>query len=113
MSRLTNFKSAVHYCHNSLILCNNIPNFDESIWNNMRFSLEEGEEIFQYFITDCSESDVEFLEKSFSGMYFTYSEVVEAYILCVTHWGTSWDYVMVDVLNEDIPDGLLKKEGEE
>ena len=53
----------------------------------------------QWFITDCSQSDVEYLEKSFN-LLFTYSELLDKYILCVDHWGTSWDYVKIPVNTE-------------
>lgn len=96
----TNYYIATHWLHNSLILCNEIPNVDPSIWDNMRFSIYEEDEdgyeneveIYQYFLTNCSEDDVEYLEKHF-GLHFTYSELLDLYVLCVTHWGTSWDYV--------------------
>ena len=63
----------------------------------MRFSFYDDEsdsytEIFQWFISDCTESDVEYLEKYFD-LKFTYSDMLDCYILCVTHFGTSWDYV--------------------
>ena len=115
----TNYKVAAHWLNNNLILCNDIPNIDESIIENMRFSCdpedtdddedseaedwhetdpfglwhpESYREIFQWFLTDCSESDVEFLEEHF-GILFTFSPVLDLYVLCVDHYGTSWDYV--------------------
>lgn len=53
---------------------------------------EKGEEIFQWRLTDCSESDVEYLERRF-GLLFTYSNLLGLYVLCVDHWGTSLDCV--------------------
>lgn len=78
MTRQTNYYNAVHWLNNNLIMCNDIPKIDESIWGNMRFNTYDEEtetytEIFQWFLTDCSESDVEYLERSF-GLLFTYSE---------------------------------------
>ena len=35
----TTYKEAVNWLHNSIVLCNNIPEVDESIWDNMRFDL--------------------------------------------------------------------------
>ena len=49
-------------------------------------------EIFQWFVTDCSEFDVNYLREHF-GLLFTYSNLLECYVLCVDHYGTSWDYV--------------------
>lgn len=130
----TNFSVAVSWCNNALVLCNNLPEIDESIWDNMEPIIdirnedddedsekdgcericpecgaqmeqdglnwvcpeceetEEFPEIFQWYITDCSKWDVEYLRKTF-GLLFTYSNLLDCYILCVTHWGTGWDYV--------------------
>ena len=88
----TNYLTAVNWLNNSLILCNEICNIDVLFWENCRFSLEEGDEIFQFFLTNCTEADVEFLEKHF-GLLFAYSPLLDLYVLCVDHYGTSWDCV--------------------
>ena len=94
---LTSYAEAVHWLHNSYVLCNNIPQIDETIWDNMEFDLYDEEtdcfeDIYQYYITDCSQSDVEYLQKHFE-LKFTYSDKLDCYILCVDHFGTSWGYV--------------------
>jgi hypothetical protein len=93
------FSDAVKRFNNSLILCNNITEVDSEIWDYIRFSLEDEEgnyrEIMQYFITDCSEEDVKYLEMWY-GLLFTYSPALDCYILCVDHWGTSWSSVMIE-----------------
>lgn len=95
----TTYSVAVNWLNSALVLCNRIAEIDSSVLENARFDLYDEDEnpvdIFQFFITDCSDEDVEYLEKHF-GLLFTYSELLECYILCVTHWGTSWDYVMID-----------------
>lgn len=128
----TNFSVAASWCNNDMVLCNKLPEFDESVWDNMMPAIdiraesdedsEEEEahicsecgaqmeldclnwicpecgeedifpEIYQWYITDCSEFDVSYLRKTF-GLIFTYSDLLERYILCVTHYGTGWDYV--------------------
>ena len=88
----TTYLKAVNWLHNNLILCNDICNIDELFWDNCRFELEEGDEIFQFFLTNCSKSDVEFLEEHF-GLLFAYSELLDLYVLCVDHYGTAWDCV--------------------
>lgn len=111
----TNYATAVDWLDTQLILCNNIGEVDPSVYDNLRFNLfEEDEdgyenetEIFQWFLTDASESDVEWLEEHF-GLLFTYSDLLDLYVLCVDHWGTGWDYVMIDT---DIPQAA-RKEGE-
>jgi hypothetical protein len=109
----TNYGVAVNWLGNNLILCNEIVNVDFSMLENCRFSLYDEEtetqtEIFQWYVTDCSSRDVEFLEKSF-GLLFTYSDKLDVYVLCVDHCGTSWDYVECDCYNDEIPDGNLKE----
>ena len=76
---------------------NHIGEVDSEIYDNMRFSPEDEEtgeyrEVYQWFITDCSEFDVCFLEEHF-GLLFTYSPLLDCYILAVDHCGTAWDYV--------------------
>lgn len=111
MKRLTNYYRAAHWLNGSLVLCNELPRIDENL--NYRFSTYNEEddtytEIYQWFITSYSESDVEWLEKSF-GLLFAYSPLLDCYILCVDHWGTSWDYVGCPCYNDDINDDLLKQ----
>ena len=141
----TNYRVAVEWLNNDMVLCNKLPEIDPSLWANMLPAIditasseapdecpecgamkihlyidddgdetEEWEcencghiwnpdeenddddiyepEIFQWLITDCSESDVKYLRETF-GLQFTYSNLLDRYILCVTHWGTGWDYV--------------------
>jgi hypothetical protein len=56
---------------------------------------DEYTEIYQWYLTDCNLSDVEFLEEHF-GLMFTYSNKLDLFVLCVAHFGTAWDGVMVD-----------------
>lgn len=101
----TDYKTAVHWCGNSLILCNDIEKIDENLYDEARFNWYDEEtdtytEIFQYFLTDCSLSDVEYLEKTFEGILFTYSNLLDLFVLCVDHLGTPWDGVRIKVTND-------------
>ncbi len=93
---MANYLVAVNWLGNSRVMCNNIPNIDPTIWDNMRFSLELEDdytrEIVMWYITDCDDREVEYLAKNF-GLLFTYSELLDAWILCVDHYGTNWSYV--------------------
>lgn len=99
----TDYKTAATWqC--SLILCNNIPEFDPSVWDNMRWDYYDDEqdeytEIYQWYITDLSDWAVQWMEKTFD-LHYTYSEVLDCYILCVTHWGTAWSGVPCEVFSE-------------
>ena len=132
----TNYSVAVNWLHNDFILCNNIPEIDPSVFDNMRFSLYRDDddqdddednyddekdtpsyelhhpdcdrEIFQWYLTNCSDEDVAFLEEHF-GLLFTYSDTLELYVLCVDHFGTSWSYVHCDTDLEN----AIREEGQE
>jgi hypothetical protein len=97
----TTYAEAVNWLHNDFVLCNNIADVDESIWDNMRFNGYDEDDnpidIYQWYITSASASDVEYLEKHF-GLLFTYSDKLDCFILCVDHFGTSWNYVPCEVL---------------
>lgn len=99
----TNYRVATQWCNNSYVMCNNLPEIDAAIYDNMRFPIEDEDgdmvEVYQWFISDCSEWDVKYLEDVF-GLWFTYSDLLDCYVLCVTHWGTSWDYVYWTTSNE-------------
>ena len=52
------------------------------------------EEIFQYFI--ISDNGAEIL-KDYTNEIVFYNETLDMYVWGVTHWGTSWDYVLTDI----------------
>ena len=104
MTKQTTYRIATHWLGNSYVLANNITQ-DTSVFDNMRFDFydEDGDpmDIYQWFITDANESDVEWLEKTF-GLLFTYSDLLDCFVLCVDNIGTGWDYVPCDILNEEV-----------
>lgn len=104
MTKQTTYSIAANWLGHSYVLANNITQ-DTSIFDNFRFEFydenEKPVEIYQWYITDANESDVEWLEDTF-GLLFTYSELLDCFILCVDHCGTGWDYVPCDIINETI-----------
>ena len=59
---------------------------------------EQPGEIYQFYIV--SDNAVRILEENNEIVF--YCEELDLYIWGVTHWGTSWDYVLTDiVLNEE------------
>ena len=52
------------------------------------------EEIFQYYI--ISDNGAEIL-KDYTNEIIFYNETLDMYVWGVTHWGTSWDYVLTDI----------------
>jgi archaellum component FlaC len=55
---------------------------------------EEYPEIFQYFV--ISDRGAEILEDYTNEIVF-YNSELDMYVWGVTHWGTSWDYVLTDI----------------
>lgn len=51
------------------------------------------EDVFQYYIV--SSNGAEILEECDEIVY--YNEELDMYVWGVTHWGTSWDYVLTDI----------------
>lgn len=100
----TNYRVATQWMNNSYILCNDIVEKDPSVIDNARFAWDDEEtgemtDIYQWFLSDCSDDDVRYLEDTF-GLLFSYSDLLGLYILCVDHYGTSWDYVYCETTNE-------------
>ena len=61
--------------------------------------LEEDEygdylEVYQYYIV--SDSGARFLEE-YTDELVWYHEELDMYLWGITHWGTSWDYVLTDI----------------
>lgn len=104
----TTYSIAINWLRPSLVLCNKIAEIDQSVFDNARFSFydedEEMEtEIFQWYLTNLSLDDVKWIEKNFPDINFTYSDLLDCFVLCVDHYGTGWDYVPTSV-----SDDLLK-----
>ena len=101
----------------NMVLCNNIAQDDcfneefyealaeafsylpeevQEEYNNDCFEYYEGLEVYQYYITDMSDYEAEAL-RELNNELIVYSNSLDCYVLCVCHWGTSWDYVMSNV----------------
>ena len=102
----TTYAVAVDWLRPNLVLCNELPELDESVLYNMDYEKPETDnedededyyedyepEIYQWYITDLTSSDVEWLKENFD-LIFSYSDLLGCYVLCVAHYGTSWSYV--------------------
>lgn len=109
--RFTDYYTVTKGWIENKILCNQICEFDPSVYDNMRFELEDEEgnqkDIYQWFITDCNKYDVKYLEETF-GLLFTYSDMLDCYVLCVDHYGTMWKGVEVRILNDELYDDVIE-----
>lgn len=55
---------------------------------------EEYTEIFQYYIISDNGANI---LKEWTNEILFYNEELDMYVWGVTHWGTSWDYVLTDI----------------
>ena len=94
----TTYRDMIDFCCDGMILNNDIIGelskhdfyFDTFCGVDSDEELDEWAEIYQYYIINYS--DAERLAK-YTNELVMYNESLDLYILCVTHWGTSWDYV--------------------
>lgn len=101
--------SQIFYPESAMLLCNEITSVDESLYDNIEngelteYRDADGElceeedavettenDIFQYYLID--ESTADRLKRS-TDEIIMYSDKLDLHVLCVTHWGTGWDYV--------------------
>lgn len=54
---------------------------------------DEYTEIYQYFIVNGNGAEI--LQEA--GEIVFYNDALDMYVWGVTHWGTSWDYVLTDI----------------
>lgn len=59
---------------------------------------EEQQEIYQYYIISDNGADI---LKRFTDEIVYYIPVIDVYIWGITHFGTSWDYVLTDIKIEE------------
>lgn len=110
------YKSLVNRYIHDLVLCNNIAEIDESIWDNIQvgklYNEENDEyiEIYQYYLCDLSKADILSLKEitnDNNDIIISYSDKLECDVLMVDHFGTSWDYVSTSLKLTDNIDDVL------
>lgn len=128
------YRTIVERFIGDIVLCNNIVNIDENVGffeSNIKYYNEKGEEItedeyleddnayseedtpefYQYYLCNVGQWEKEQLQKM--GIYLDYSNKLDCDVLCVDHYGTSWDYVLTDVKLFDTYEELEKYESED
>ena len=73
-------------------MLNKIKELQEEI-EELEEEQDSMEEIFQYYIIDDNGARI---LKEINEIVF-YNEELDMYVWGVTHWGTSWDYVLTDI----------------
>ena len=71
---------------------NEIAELEEQI-EELEEEQDSMDKIFQYFIVDGNGAEI---LKEINEIVF-YNETLDMYVWGVTHWGTSWDYVLTDI----------------
>ena len=92
------------YTNGNLLLCNNIAEIDECLYDNVEVGSlydeesDEYAEIYQYYLADFTEWELEELRNLYNDeVIICYSEKLGLYVVCVDHLGTSWDYVLTGI----------------
>lgn len=106
----TTYANAVKFINNMVWINKDIREIDNNFEDeNLDIFYEESEnadeeplehEIFQYFVTDCTEWDIDFFKKNFPSLLFGYSSLLDRYILCVDHFGMLWKGVSIKTTNK-------------
>jgi len=95
------YKTLIDRFINDLVLCNNLPSVDDSIFYNIQVGeLTEETEIFQYYLCNINQWDLESLKEltnDNNDVIISYSDLLECDVLIVDHWGTGWDYVPTSI----------------
>lgn len=104
------YDTAAHWGGANLVLLNNIVDIDtdfnpyEGLYEEYDTDGTEEEqdlpEFFQFYITNLSDDSVEWNRETFPDLVYQYSDLVDAWILCVPHYGTSWDYVQIQYVGD-------------
>ena len=95
----TNYREMINFCCDGMILNNDIiqelsksDSYYFDVFCGLDYDEEEDTytEVYQYYIINYQ--DAERLAEYTNELVY-YNEALDLYILGVTHWGTSWDYV--------------------
>lgn len=128
------YRTIVEYYIGDIVLCNNIVEIDKNVGffesniryynendeeitedeyfeNDNAYMLEDTPEIYQYYLCNINEWAKKELQEM--GILIDYSNKLDCDVLCVDHYGTSWDYVLTDVKLFDSYEELEKYESEE
>ena len=102
-----NYMTLTDFIFTDMILCNNIVRYSDN-WDlelEEEYDEETGEyiEIYQYYIVNVDTWRLEEYKKYLqetnisSDLNLWYDNELDIYILGVSHYGTSWDYVPTEI----------------
>lgn len=85
-----------------MVLCNAMEsrfNYSAPVLGSATYEDEDGneipEDIYQWYI--ISDGLFHVLEHECPNEIVFYDEELDIYVWAITHWGTSWDYVLTDI----------------
>lgn len=99
----------IDFINADMILCNNITKVDECLFDdqnlepsmywdiNVKKTPKRPIDIYQYFI--ISDDTAENF-KRWTDYPIFYSNVLDCYVLGITHYGTSWDNINIEIINK-------------
>lgn len=105
-NKRASYRTLVEYFIGDIVLCNNIPQIDDTIYENVVVGnlfdeeTEEYVDIYQFYLCNVNEFDINCLKeltKDNNDIILSYSDVLECNVLMVDHFGTSWGYVLTSV----------------
>lgn len=97
------YRRLINRISNSIWLFNKAPElsnyeFDFEIGTDYDEENNEYLDIYQYYLIDINSYMIEKLQElNVQDVIIAWSEKLEEYVLFVTHFGTSWDYIMTDI----------------
>lgn len=97
------YRRLINRISNGIWLFNNAPklsNYDFEYVVNSDYDEETDEyvDIYQYYLIDIDSYMIEKLQNlKIDDIIIAWSETLEEYVLMVTHFGTSWDYILTDI----------------
>ena len=97
------YKRLIDRVSNGIWLFNNAPklsnyDFEFEIGTDYDEENDEYTEVYQYYLIDIENYTLKKLQElNCDDLIIALSETLEEYVLMVTHFGTSWDYVLTDI----------------
>lgn len=104
----TNYYVAVNWLGTKYIKCNEIKDIDPSVKMNIEKNIDP-DDICQWYLSDLDYYEKECLQKYFPELIFTYSDMLELWVLCCDKLGYSWSFEMTETTIEQ----AVRKEGED
>lgn len=97
------YRRLIDRVSNGIWLFNNAPklsnyDFDFVLGTDYDEENDEYVDVYQYYLIDINQYTLEKLQElDCKDLIIAWSETLEEYVLMVTHFGTSWDYVLTDI----------------